>query len=123
MHPSILHLSVRTSIRKCMRNVLAWLEASVTGLLSTCSLFQCSFYNAFPSTLIEARCMMVMCMHGSGLLRLVAEVPIHEDALFWILTLGITRDLHLSTPDIIDLVDILVKRAALLHSAGTRTFL
>jgi len=64
-----------------------------------------------------------MCMHGSGLLRLVAEVPIQEDALFWILTLGITRDLHLSTPDIIDLVDILVKRAALLHSAGTRTFL
>ena len=60
-----------------------------------------------------------MVVDDSGLLRLVAEVPIHEDTLFWILTLGVTRDLHLSTPDIIDLVDVLVRRAALLHSAGT----
>jgi len=55
----------------------------------------------------------------SGLLRLVSEVPLREDTLYWILTLGITRDLHLSTPDVIDLVDVLVKRAALLHTAGT----
>jgi len=54
----------------------------------------------------------------SGLLRLVSEVPLHEDTLFWILTLGITRDLHLSTPDIIDLIDVLVRRAALLHTDG-----
>ena len=60
-----------------------------------------------------------MVVDDSGLLRLVAEVPIHEDTLFWILTLGVTRDLHISTPDIIDLVDVLVRRAALLHSAGT----
>jgi len=59
----------------------------------------------------------------SGLLRLVAEVPLHEDTLYWILTLGIARDLHLSTPDIIDLVDMLVKRAASLHSAGMWTSL
>jgi len=58
----------------------------------------------------------------SGLLRLATEVPLHEDTLYWILTLGITRDLHLSAPDVIDLVDILVKRAGLLHSAGTASF-
>jgi len=63
-----------------------------------------------------------MVVYDSGLLRLVAEVPVHEDTLFWILTLGITRDLHLSTPDIIDLVDILVKRAALLQTDGRRPF-
>ena len=58
----------------------------------------------------------------SGLLRLVAEVPLHEDTLYWILTLGITRDLRLSSPDIIDLVDVLVRRAALLHSDGNHQF-
>jgi len=58
----------------------------------------------------------------SGLLRLVAEVPLHEDTLYWILTLGITRDLRLSSPDIIDLVDVLVRRAALLHSDGNSPF-
>jgi len=66
--------------------------------------------------------LMMLVYDASGLLRLVAEVPLHEDTLFWILTLGVARDLHLSTPDVIDLVDVLVKRAALLHSAGTRPF-
>jgi len=67
-------------------------------------------------TVIVAVSVFAVCV--SGLLRLVAEVPLHEDTLFWILTLGITRDVHLSTPDVIDLVDVLVKRAALLHTAG-----
>jgi len=65
---------------------------------------------------------IINVVRDSGLLRLVSEVAVHEDTLFWILTLGITRDLHLSTPDVIDLIDILVKRAALLHSAGTSPF-
>jgi len=74
------------------------------------------FTSVLCYTVIVAVSVFAVCV--SGLLRLVAEVPLHEDTLFWILTLGITRDVHLSTPDVIDLVDVLVKRAALLHTAG-----
>jgi len=80
-------------------------------------------YELFSAVMLILKHVALVMSDISGLLRLVAEVPLHEDTLYWILTLGITRDLHLSTPDIIDLVDILVRRAALLHSAGTRPFL
>jgi len=80
----------------------------------------CHYSHSLKNTHPKVYC--ITAVRDSGLLRLVAEVPVHEDSLFWILTLGITRDLHLSTPDVIDLIDILVKRAALLHSAGTRQF-
>ena len=41
-----------------------------------------------------------------------------EDSLVRILLMGLNRDLHLSTLEILDLTEILVKRAASLYSEG-----
>jgi len=54
----------------------------------------------------------------SVLLRLVSEVPVLEDTLYRVLTMGLSRDLHLSAADLIELVDIIVRRAAAIHTDG-----
>lgn len=56
------------------------------------------------------------------MLRLVSEVPILEDTLFRVLTMGISRDLHLSSAEIVDIIDTIVRRAAAVHAAGTLPF-
>lgn len=52
------------------------------------------------------------------MLRLVSDVPILEDTLIRILLMGLNRDFHLSAPDVIELTDILVRRAAHLYAEG-----
>ncbi len=52
------------------------------------------------------------------LLRLVSEVPVQEDTLLRVLIIGLVRELGVNPPDALDLADQLVRRAAMLHSAG-----
>lgn len=61
---------------------------------------------------------MSLLVCNSVLLRLVSEVPVLEDTLCRVLTLGLSRDVHLSTADLIELVDIIVRRAANIHADG-----
>lgn len=52
------------------------------------------------------------------MLRLVSEVPILEDTLMRVLIMGLSKNLHVSPSDAVELADQLVKRAAMLHHDG-----
>ncbi|XP_071813401.1 integrator complex subunit 1-like [Apostichopus japonicus] len=58
----------------------------------------------------------------SLLMSLLSEVPVEEDSLIRILIMGLTREIHLNPGDAIDLVDKMVKRAAVLHTDDTDSF-
>jgi hypothetical protein len=52
------------------------------------------------------------------MLRLVSEVPVLEDTLMRVLIMGLSKDIHVSPSDAVELADQLVKRAAQLHHDG-----
>ncbi|XP_076458972.1 integrator complex subunit 1-like isoform X2 [Babylonia areolata] len=49
------------------------------------------------------------------MLRLMVEAPVLEDTLLRVILIGLTRELPLMAQDCMDIVDQLIKRAALLH--------
>lgn len=48
----------------------------------------------------------------STLLRLVTETPIHEDTLFRIILIGITKEIPYNVPDTFDIILLILKRAS-----------
>lgn len=52
------------------------------------------------------------------ILKMMAEACLKEDTLMRVLVIGLTRDLPLSPADAMDIADVLVARAASVHSDG-----
>ena len=52
------------------------------------------------------------------MLHMVCEAPVLEDTLMRVMLVGLTRELPLSANDCMDIVDQLVKRAAMLSFEG-----
>uniref|UniRef100_A0A1B0DJI5 Uncharacterized protein n=1 Tax=Phlebotomus papatasi TaxID=29031 RepID=A0A1B0DJI5_PHLPP len=49
----------------------------------------------------------------ASLLRLVSEIPVREDALLRIIYIGVTKEIPFSVPDTMEIIEQIVKRAAL----------
>ncbi|KAL4240200.1 Integrator complex subunit 1 [Mactra antiquata] len=54
------------------------------------------------------------------MMRLATECPVLEDTLMRILIIGLNRELALTPTESIELADILIRRAALLHTEGRK---
>ena len=54
----------------------------------------------------------------SVLLRMMADVPVEEDTLMWLLLMGLGYDHRLGANEAVDLADQLIRRAAMLAANG-----
>ncbi|GAB0098046.1 Integrator complex subunit 1 [Sergentomyia squamirostris] len=57
----------------------------------------------------------------ASLLRLVSEIPVQEDALLRIIYIGVTKEIPFSVPDTMEIIEQIVKRAALFRFTNYAT--
>lgn len=51
----------------------------------------------------------------SLLIRLVSEIPLHEDSIMYIIRIGITKEIPFKVPDTVEMIEQVIRRAATLR--------